>query len=119
MIAGIGDLEWREATNKAGGANNPNRLWPVAVSGFDALLQRKTAQVLFTAQATIVLQCICDSMTVATNALAAARCPMAMQCTTCVAPSSDVASCVVYTKHMPQQRNVVQRFMMTQEMNNM
>lgn len=67
MIAGIGDLEWREATNKAGGANNPNRLWPVAVRGFDDLLERKKAQVL-PAQATIVLQCICDNMTVATNA---------------------------------------------------
>ncbi len=45
MPAGIGDLEWREATNKAGGVSNPNRLWPVAVSGFDELLQRKNAQV--------------------------------------------------------------------------
>jgi len=25
--------------------SNPNRLWPVAVSGFDELLQRKNAQV--------------------------------------------------------------------------
>lgn len=41
---GIGDLEWREATNKAGGVSNPNRLWPVAVSGFDELLTRKTVQ---------------------------------------------------------------------------
>jgi len=45
MPAGIGDLEWREATNKAGGVSNPNRLWPVAVSGFDELLTRKTVQV--------------------------------------------------------------------------
>ena len=45
MPAGIGDLECREATNKAGGVNNPNRLWPVAVSGFDELLTRKTVQV--------------------------------------------------------------------------
>ncbi|DBA75950.1 TPA: hypothetical protein ACH3X2_008889 [Trebouxia sp. C0005] len=41
---GIGDLEWREATSKAGGVSNPNRLWPVAVSGFDELLKRKTVQ---------------------------------------------------------------------------
>lgn len=45
MPAGIGDLEWREATSKAGGVSNPNRLWPVAVSGFDELLKRKTVQV--------------------------------------------------------------------------
>ena len=43
---GVGDLDWREATARAGGANNPNRLWPVAVSGFDELLKRKNAQVL-------------------------------------------------------------------------
>ncbi|DBA99357.1 TPA: hypothetical protein ACH3X3_011957 [Trebouxia sp. C0006] len=41
---GVGDLEWREATNKAGGVSNPNRLWPVAVSGFDELMTRKTVQ---------------------------------------------------------------------------
>lgn len=46
VAAGIGDLEWREATARAGGLNNPNRLWPVAVSGFDELLKRKNAQVL-------------------------------------------------------------------------
>ncbi len=45
MPAGVGDLEWREATNKAGGVSNPNRLWPVAVSGFDELMTRKTVQV--------------------------------------------------------------------------
>lgn len=44
--AGVGDLDWREATARAGGPNNPNRLWPVAVSGFDELLKRKNAQVL-------------------------------------------------------------------------
>ncbi|KAL3153835.1 hypothetical protein ABBQ32_013411 [Trebouxia sp. C0010 RCD-2024] len=42
--AGVGDLDWREATARAGGPNNPNRLWPVAVSGFDELLKRKNAQ---------------------------------------------------------------------------
>lgn len=41
---GVGDLDWREATSRAGGVNNPNRLWPVAVSGFDGLLKRKDAQ---------------------------------------------------------------------------
>lgn len=41
---GIGDLDWREAINRAGGVNNANRLWPVAVSGFDELLKRKNAQ---------------------------------------------------------------------------
>ena len=44
-IAGVGNLEWREATARAGGPNNPNRLWPVAVTGFDELLKRKNAQV--------------------------------------------------------------------------
>lgn len=46
VTAGIGDLDWREATARAGGPNNPNRLWPVAVRGFDELLKRKNAQVL-------------------------------------------------------------------------
>lgn len=46
VIAGVGDLDWREATARAGGPNNPNRLWPVAVRGFDELLKRKNAQVL-------------------------------------------------------------------------
>ena len=46
VTAGVGDLDWREATARAGGPNNPNRLWPVAVSGFDELLKRKNAQVL-------------------------------------------------------------------------
>lgn len=45
IATGVGDLDWREATSRAGGVNNPNRLWPVAVSGFDGLLKRKDAQV--------------------------------------------------------------------------
>lgn len=52
VTAGVGDLDWREATARAGGPNNPNRLWPVPVRGFDELLKRKSAQVLpFTTQA--------------------------------------------------------------------
>ena len=43
-------MDWREATARAGGVNNPNRLWPVAVRGFDELLKRKNAQVLLVQQ---------------------------------------------------------------------
>lgn len=39
------DLVWREAMQKAGGADNPDRLWPVVASGFASLLQREAAQV--------------------------------------------------------------------------
>lgn len=43
--AGVDDLVWREAMQKAGGADNPDRLWPVVASGFASLLQREAAQV--------------------------------------------------------------------------
>lgn len=43
--AGVDDLVWREAMQKAGGAGNPDRLWPVVAAGFASLVQREAAQV--------------------------------------------------------------------------
>ena len=42
----VDELKWREALQKAGGANNANRLWPVQALGPKDLLARKEAQVL-------------------------------------------------------------------------
>lgn len=42
---GVDDLVWREAVQKAGGPENPDRLWPVLASGFASLRQREAAQV--------------------------------------------------------------------------
>lgn len=39
------ELEWRGALHRAGGLNNPDRLWPVQAKGFKDLLARKDAQV--------------------------------------------------------------------------
>lgn len=43
---GVDELKWREALQKAGGANNASRLWPVQALGPKDLLARKEAQVL-------------------------------------------------------------------------
>jgi hypothetical protein len=40
----VDDLRWREALQRAGGADNPDHLWPVQASGFSDLLARKGAQ---------------------------------------------------------------------------
>ena len=43
--ADVDELAWREALQRAGGANNPNKLWPVLARGFGDLLARRSAQV--------------------------------------------------------------------------
>ncbi|PSC73508.1 nuclear pore complex NUP54 [Micractinium conductrix] len=42
--AGVDELQWREALQRAGGADNPDHLWPVLAQGFKDLLGRKAAQ---------------------------------------------------------------------------
>ncbi|PRW60937.1 nuclear pore complex NUP54 [Chlorella sorokiniana] len=42
--AGVDELQWREALQRAGGADNPDHLWPVLAHGFKDLLARKAAQ---------------------------------------------------------------------------
>lgn len=41
----IDELQWRVALQRAGGPNNPDRLWPVQAKGFKDLIARKAAQV--------------------------------------------------------------------------
>ena len=41
----VDELQWREALQRAGGPENPDRLWPVPAKGFKDLIARKTAQV--------------------------------------------------------------------------
>lgn len=41
---GVDELVWREALQKAGGPNNPDRLWPVLASGMSSLRAREEAQ---------------------------------------------------------------------------
>ena len=43
--AGVDDLAWREAVQRAGGADNPDRLWPVLAAGLTDLRSREAAQV--------------------------------------------------------------------------
>lgn len=38
--AGVDELQWREALQRAGGADNPDHLWPVLAHGFKDLLAR-------------------------------------------------------------------------------
>ena len=38
--AGVDELQWREALQRAGGADNPDHLWPVLAQGFKDLLAR-------------------------------------------------------------------------------
>lgn len=38
--AGVDELQWREALQRAGGADNPDQLWPVLAQGFKDLLAR-------------------------------------------------------------------------------
>lgn len=40
----VDELEWREALRRAGGVDNPDKLWPVEIVGFKGLLARKAAQ---------------------------------------------------------------------------
>jgi len=42
---GVDELRWRAALQRAGGPDNPNRLWPVQATGFKDLIARKHAQV--------------------------------------------------------------------------
>ena len=42
----VDELQWRAALQRAGGLNNPDRLWPVQAKGFKDLLARKNAQVI-------------------------------------------------------------------------
>lgn len=42
--SGVDELAWREALRRAGGPENPDRLWPVLAEGFKGLLARKAAQ---------------------------------------------------------------------------
>lgn len=42
--AGVDDLAWREAVQRAGGADNPDRLWPVLAAGLTDLRSREAAQ---------------------------------------------------------------------------
>jgi nuclear pore complex protein Nup54 len=42
--AEVDELQWREALRRAGGPDNPDRLWPVQAQGFKGLLARKAAQ---------------------------------------------------------------------------
>lgn len=37
---GVDELQWREAMQRAGGPDNPDRLWPVLAQGFSDLLAR-------------------------------------------------------------------------------
>ena len=37
---GVDELAWREALQRAGGADNPDQLWPVLAQGFKDLLAR-------------------------------------------------------------------------------
>ena len=39
------DLAWREAVQRAGGPENPDRLWPVLAAGLTDLRSREAAQV--------------------------------------------------------------------------
>lgn len=41
---GVDELQWRAALQRAGGADNPEHLWPVLAQGFKDLLARKAAQ---------------------------------------------------------------------------
>jgi len=41
----VDDLAWREALQQAGGAENPDRLWPVLAAGLSDLRSREAAQV--------------------------------------------------------------------------
>ena len=41
----VDELQWRSALQRAGGLNNPDRLWPVQAKGFKDLIARKNAQV--------------------------------------------------------------------------
>ena len=41
----VDEIQWRGAIHKAGGLDNPDRLWPVQAKGFKDLLARKEAQV--------------------------------------------------------------------------
>ncbi|KAL4423917.1 hypothetical protein ABPG75_001218 [Micractinium tetrahymenae] len=42
--AGVDELQWRAALQRAGGPDNPDHLWPVLAQGFKDLLARKAAQ---------------------------------------------------------------------------
>lgn len=42
--AGVDELQWRAALQRAGGPDNPDHLWPVLAQGFTDLLARKAAQ---------------------------------------------------------------------------
>ena len=42
--ADVDELAWREALVRAGGPDNPDRLWPVLATGMGDLLQREAAQ---------------------------------------------------------------------------
>jgi len=42
--ADVDELAWREALQKAGGPDNPEKLWPVLAKGFGDLLARRVAQ---------------------------------------------------------------------------
>lgn len=42
---GVDELRWRAALQRAGGPDNPDRLWPVQAIGFKDLIARKNAQV--------------------------------------------------------------------------
>ena len=41
----VDEIQWRGAIHRAGGMDNPDRLWPVQAKGFQDLLARKDAQV--------------------------------------------------------------------------
>ena len=43
--AGVDELQWREAMQRAGGEGNARNLWPVLALGTKDLLARKHAQV--------------------------------------------------------------------------
>lgn len=40
----VDELQWRAALQRAGGLQNPDRLWPVQARGFKDLIARKNAQ---------------------------------------------------------------------------
>jgi hypothetical protein len=42
--ADVDELQWREALRRAGGAENPDALWPVPYHGFKGLIERKKFQ---------------------------------------------------------------------------